>query len=241
MDMTINGIPLSEFGGVVLMDYTIGETPITTDYFQGINRTNFNILKSRFALRQIQLNMLFGGATLRESKMHRSRFNAQLFGRVCLYIPEDGYYYTGFAESLGAETVVGIGDNNAMVQSTVTLRCVRHDPAVTKAVQTTDKRVFCESTMPLTDCRYTVTVTSIGSSGQYNIAGVVFSGVSVGDVLAVDTIDGRITRNGSNVVASFTAFPQLVPGKNTLTWGSVSGSTVTPHEPLTLLYYPIYI
>lgn len=239
MDMTINGRPLAEFGGAVLMDYSIGETPITTDYFQGINRTNFKILKSRYALRQIRLNLVFEAATLREAKLQRSRFNAELAGRAVLYIPEDGFYYSVFAENLGAETVAGIGDSSAIIQSALVLRGLRHDAVVTETL--TDGRLYCRSTMPFTDGRFTVTVAAIGASGQYSLCGVVFSNVSVGDTLIVDTVNGRITRNGANVAAAFTAFPQLVPGENSLIWGALDNGVVTAGEPLTVRYYPVYI
>ena len=68
---------------------------------------------------------------------------------------------------------------------------------------------------------------------QYPLGGALFSGVSNGDVLVFDGIDGKITKNGANAAASVTwaEFPQLEPGEN----------VITSLDAVTVEYYPTYL
>ena len=85
--------------------------------------------------------------------------------------------------------------------------------------------------MPFTDARLTATVGT--SAAAYTLGGATFGSVTAGDVLVFDGIDGKITKNGANAAASvsWTEFPQLVPGKN----------TITAPDAVTVEYYPTYI
>jgi hypothetical protein len=68
---------------------------------------------------------------------------------------------------------------------------------------------------------------------QYPLGGALFSGVSNGDVLVFDGIDGKITKNGANAAASvtWTEFPQLEPGEN----------VIASLDAVTVEYYPTYL
>ena len=91
--------------------------------------------------------------------------------------------------------------------------------------------IMCFSTVPETPYRITATV---GAGGSFTMAGVTFSDCVAGDVLVIDGIAGKVTKNGSAMDISktdFLKFPVLFPGKNTVTCtGSAS-----------VEYYPIFM
>lgn len=229
-DCTVNGIPLATYGGAALFDYSIGETPVSPEMFQGVNRTSWNLLKNIFLLREIALTVVFSAPDLRTAKLNRSALNRVLFDKADLFIPDDGFHYEAICTSTGAEELVGIGDQSAMVKSRYTFKGLRRDELKTVTLQSGES-LFCVSTMPFTDCRLTATASTDAES--YTLGGAVFSGVSAGDVLVFDGIDGKITKNGVNAAASvsWVDFPQLTPGENAIPCA----------DPVTVEYYPSYI
>lgn len=160
-DLLINGEPLASFGGMTLLDYSIGQVPLTVDTWQGKNRSSWRLLNAMYGIRDIRLTIRFTGETLHAAKLLRSRLNGQLFGVFELFIPGDGFFYTCWADSLGDETLVGIGEKEAQIKAEYVLKGLRHDPLVTVEVPA-GGRVFCESTLPQTDCRVTAVVQSGG-------------------------------------------------------------------------------
>lgn len=230
-DMMIDGEPLATFGGKSLLDYTIGETEITNATFQGINRTNWNNLKSMFGMRNIRLTILFDGVDLHAAKVQRSKFNAAVFGKHELYIPDDGFFYSVVCENIGEEILVGTGERNAQIKSEYTFEGIRHDALVSVTVPK-NGYMNCISTMPFTDCRLTVESTRNANSVRVGYA--YFHTVSVGDVLVFDGIEGKITKNGVNYAANvdWNQFPSLVAGQNQI---------LSTADPVTVEYYPTYI
>ena len=100
--LLINGVPLDTYEGAALLDYTVGETAITNETFQGINRSTWHLLKSIFGTRQIKLTIVFTGPSRREVSLQRSKLNSALFGASELYISDDGFFYDVVCESCGA-------------------------------------------------------------------------------------------------------------------------------------------
>lgn len=226
-DVTINGTPLSDFGGASLRDFVVGEVPLSPELFQGRNRTSWRLLQNSYGLREIQIGVVFRGKTLREAKQNRSRLNLALFYPADLYIPEDGFHYRAICVGLGDEETVGIAENEAQIKCKYEFKGVRHDPLVRVSVPAGGS-VHCLSTIPFTDVRLTATVAS-GTSFQ--LGGAEFGSVQAGDVLVFDGINGIVLRNGINWALNtvFTSFPFLFPGENTIT---ASGGTVTvEYEP----------
>jgi hypothetical protein len=160
-DLLINGEPLASCGGTSLLDYTIGQVPLTMDTWQGKNRTNWNLLNAEYGIREIRLTIRFAGETLHAAKLLRSRFNSHLFGEFELFVPGDGFFYHCWPDSLGDEVLVGIGRREAQIKSEYKFKGVRHDTLVRVDVPANGK-LFCESTLPKTDCRVTATVQAGG-------------------------------------------------------------------------------
>lgn len=228
--MTVNGKLLSEFNGAAMLDYVIGGTPITNVIFQGMNRTQWEPLLSRFGMREISVTICFSGRSLREAKLGRSLFCQEVHEICELYIPDDGFYYRCSCKDFGSEELVGIGDFSAQVKSTFQFDGIRHDPLET--VTASDGVIYCRSTMPYTSARLTATVEENAESFQLGAA--TFPNVVAGDVCVFDGIDGKILKNGTNVSGAITwggSFPALVPGMN----------EITCPAPVTVEYYPSYI
>jgi len=228
--LSVNGKPLSWFGGMALLDYSVGETDLTAETFQGVNRTSWALLKSFFGRRVISVTILFEGRDLHGAKVQRSVFNAQLFGRVELFISGDGFYYDCVCTNLGAEEHAGEGDRSAQIKATYTFLGTRRD-ALEKITVPVGGSFYCRSTMPFTDARLTVTVGA--STPSYTFGGATWANVTAGDVLVFDGIDGAITKNGlpfaQNV--NWTNFPSLTAGEN---------ANDAP-DPVTVEYYPTYL
>ena len=229
--LLVNGRPLSEFGGKMLLGFVVGETSMKNSVFQGVNRSSWHLLKSIYGTRQITLSIVFTGETLHEAKRLRSLFNAEIFGRSELFIVEDGFFYDVVCDSMGGENVAGIGEKTASVKSDYKFTGIRRDALEKVVIPSGGGSFLCRSTMPYTDAKLTVTVGTSASS--YSLGGAVFGNVTAGDVLVFDGILGKITKNGSNYAAStwWTEFPQLTPGSNYL----------DALDAITVEYYPTFI
>ena len=227
----VNGKPVSEYGGAALLEYSIGETPLDNSIFQGVNRTSWNLLKSIFGMRTVTLTVIFTGETLNDAKVQRSKFNLEIYGVSELFIADDGFYYSVALMSTGPEIIAGIGEKTAQIKSEYQFKGIRHDRKATITIPAGGGDLLCRSTMPFTDAKLTVTVGTTASS--YSLGGATFSSVTAGDVLVFDGINGKITKNGSNYAASvsWTDFPRLTPGKNTL----------TALDAIRVEYYPVYL
>lgn len=228
--LLVNGKPLSWYGGAALLDYSIGETTLDVETFQGVNRTSWRLLKSIFGRRPVKITVIFTGETLHAAKLQRSKFNAAVFGRCELFISDDGFYYDCVCQNNGPEILVGVGEREAKIKSDYQFTGIRRDALATINVPAGGS-FFCRSTMPFTDCRLTATVGA--SAASYTLGGAVFSNVSAGDVLVFDGINGAITKNGQPYAASvsWVDFPSLTPGQN----------TNDAADAVTVGYYPSYI
>lgn len=230
MGVNINGKALADFGGASLRDYTVSAPTITSYDFQGVNRTSWRLLKQIIGRRTISISILFTGADVRAARLQMSAFNAACIGVCELYLP-DGFFYDARLESCGEASVVGQGETSAMIRADYQFVGVQHDALKTVIVPAGGGVVYCQSTMPRTDCILRATVGA--TSASYSLGGAVFESVAAGDVLVFDGINGLITRNGqpSAATVSWSEFPSLTPGNNAF-------SNV---DALTVQYYPTYL
>lgn len=221
----VNGQDVSMYG-VLVESFSVGGTAISNEVYQGRNRTAFNVIASTFGRRSISVSLFFCGKTRRDLTMTKSKVDSLFFGPLELFLP-DGFYYTSVLSSAGEMAILGPQGDQVMALCKYDFDGIRHDPLET----VTGNVVRCLSTMPYTDCRLTCTASEAYDS--ITIATVTITGVAEGDVLVVDGINGRILQNGAPCAGnmSFTHFPTLIPGVNTL---------ACP-ETLTVEYYPTYI
>lgn len=229
-DLLINGKPLDVFGGMALLDYSVGEATLSNATFQGVDRTSWHLLKTIVGRRELRLTLIFTGADLHAAKLRRSYFNGLVCAKTELFIVGDGFFYDAACKSLGVDEIVGQGETEAKIKATYSFDAVRRGP-LQKETIAGGGAVFCQSTTPFTDARLTVTVGATASS--YTLGGATFGAVEAGDVLVFDGINGAVTVNGVNAAAatSWINFPSLVPGEN----------TITALDPVTVEYFPVFI
>lgn len=91
--------------------------------------------------------------------------------------------------------------------------------------------IYNPGTMPFTDCKLSVTVSTAAES--YSLGGAVFHNVAANERLVFDGIEGKILRNGVPNAANvtWTHFPALTPGNN----------TITATDAVTVEFYPAYL
>lgn len=223
--MCVNNTDLAVLG-VFVESYKVGPTEVTNDIFQGRNRTSFNVLSAVFGMREIAVNLFFSGKTRREITLQKSRVDGLMFGELDLFLP-DGLHYNAVLEKAGELQILGVQETGVIALGSYTFRGICHDPLVTA----TGNTVYCTSTMPQTSCRLSCTASE--DYEEITIDTVTITGVTAGDVLVVDGIEGRILQNGAPCAGnmSFLHLPALVPGENVFSCPEV----------LTVEYYPAYI
>lgn len=225
--MYINGKNIADYG-VLVESFKVGATEIEQPIYQGRNRTSFNVLSTQLNTRTITVQLFYKAPTRRELGLIKSKIDAMLTGQLELWLP-DGFYYTAALVSAGEEQILGVEHDEVIALSAYTFRGIRHDPLRTVHLPTGDP-MYCDSTIPHTDCRLTCTASQDYESLQ--IGPVTITGVREGDVLTADGITGRILQNGALCAGnmSFIHLPSLVPGEN----------RITCPEDLIVEYYPTY-
>ena len=220
--MEINGINENTLHAKLLRDYRISASPIKSEYWQGRNRSQFALLSQSFGLKEISMTVVFDGKDAEQVALHKSQFDAALWGKFEIYMP-NGFTYSAILDDAGELEYMGDERGRAKYQ----LIGIQHKPLVT----VTSSPFTCGSTVPLTDCIITATATAVlGSIGDID-----FSGLTIGDIITIDGINKRLLVNGVDAATKFVwiDFPSLLPGTNTFTTSGVSGVTVQ--------FYPTYM
>lgn len=222
--MHINGTNIADFG-VIVESMKVGAIDTSVSVYQGVNRTNFNVLDTIQYMRPISINLFYSAPTRRELALIKSKIDNMMIGKLELWLP-DGFYYTSHLVSAGEEKYLGVDRNKVIALCSYQFKGIRHDPLETVQSNT----VICKSTVPRTDCRLTCTASQ--DYAELQIDTVTIKNVHEDDVLVVDGINGRILQNGALCAGnmSFIHFPSLSPEENTLTCP----------EDLTVEYYPTY-
>lgn len=230
IEPTINGQLFSKFGGAVLCDFRVGATELNNFTFYGQNRTSFQQLKTTFGPRTLALDIKFKAKDLNTATLQKSMFDAAVYGKNTFWLP-DGYFYTVSTESIGEAAIEADTRQGAIIGAQYSFRGFRHGPLTTLNIPAGGGRVKCLSTMPLTDCIYSVTVPA--AMGQYSLGGAIFKNVKKGETLVFDGINKKILRNGvpNALEVSWLNFPSLTPGFN----------QIAAQYATTIQYYPTYI
>ena len=222
--MHINGVNIADFG-VLVESLKVGAIETQQETYQGVNRSNFNVLDTIQYMRTINVNLFYSAPTRRELALIKSKIDNMMIGKLELWLP-DGFYYSSYLVSAGEENILGVERNQVIALCSYQFKGVRHD----KLEKVESNTVICKSTVPHTDCKLTCTASQNYASLQIDT--VTITNVTAGDVWVVDGITGRILQNGALCAGnmSFIHFPSLVPDENTLTCP----------EDLTVEYYPTY-
>lgn len=222
--MHINGVNIADYG-VLVESMKVGAIETVSTAYQGVNRTNFNVLDTIQYMRTISVNLFYSAPTRRELALIKSKLDNMMGGKLELWLP-DGFFYTSYLVSAGEENILGVERDKVIALCSYQFKGIRHDP-LQKIESNT---VICKSTVPRTDCRLSCTASQDYDALQIDT--VTITNVHQGDELVVDGIEGRILQNGALCAGnmSFIHFPFLVPDENVLECD----------EDLTVEYYPTY-
>lgn len=219
--MYVNNYNLATFGGNLRMEYTYTAPTLSNEYFKGRKRSSFVLLNSNFELGTLTCPVVFQGLDRKDVTEKKSAFEKIAFGS-CDIDMEDGFSYFAFLDSIGDASY----PSESLIEVDYTFQCIRHGDY--RTVQ--GNSVYCESTLPNTDCILSVTVGEAGTN--YAVGPVTFPSVQAGEQIVVDGINKRILVNGAPAAdqAEWLVFPTLTPGDNTLECD----------DTMEISYYPVY-
>lgn len=219
--MWVNGEPIERYGAKLRMEYKVSGYELENSAFKGRRRSSFVLLNSSVGFKTLTLPLVFVGCDAHDVEQKKSLFEMLLYGKNEL-VMDDGYMYSVYLSQIGDAT----HPHPQMIEVEYTLVGVKHGPLVIVQANT----IYCDSTLPHTDCILTATVGQTGSN--YQMGTVTFSQVTQGEVLTVDGINKRILVDGAPAAdrAEWITFPSLSPGKN----------IITCDDPLTVEFYPVY-
>lgn len=219
--MWVNGEPIERYGAKLRMEYKASGYELENSAFKGRRRSSFVLLNSSVGFKTLTLPLVFVGCDAHDVEQKKSLFEMLLYGKNEL-VMDDGYMYSVYLSQIGDST----HPNPQMIEIEYTLIGVKHGPLVTVQANT----IYCDSTLPHTDCILTATVGQTGSN--YQMGTVTFPQVTQGEVLTVDGINKRILVDGAPAAdrAEWITFPSLSPGKN----------IIACDDPMTVEFYPVY-
>ena len=182
--MHINGTNIADYG-VLVEKLQVGAIETQQEVYQGVNRSNFNVLDTIQYMRTINVSLFYSAPTRRELALIKSKIDNMMVGKLDLWLP-DGFYYFAHLVTAGEENILGVERNQVIALCSYQFKGIRHDKLETVNGNT----VICKSTVPRTDCRLTCTASQ--NYAELQIDTVTIKNVSQGDVLVVDGITGRI-------------------------------------------------
>lgn len=218
----INGIEMTNRGVFITSDYTVSSASVSRSVYSG-GCASYVATKAKIGLKTIRLPLrIVQESTDMADSMRSWMLSMCLESKVEMMLPNGKTY-------VAALTDAGEVEKSAEGVIDFTLEFTGYQRGEIVKAQTPN--IMCFSTVPETPYRITATV---GDGGSFTMAGVTFSDCAAGDVLVIDGIAGKVTKNGSAMDISktdFLKFPVLFPGKNTVTCtGSAS-----------VEYYPIFM
>ena len=228
-DFFVVGRGSSEFGARLLASYSIGGANLSRSRIQPAAGMRFVPAGSRVGLREISLPVHVFGQSPLEAQQQKSALDAALLADpVELYLP-DGFLYTASCDSIGE--VTEYSQDGCILAGSYKLSGFRHDLLETVHLPAGGSIMWAKGTAPDMECRLTCTVGTAADS--YLMAGILWVSVKAGDVLVLDGIRRKVTRNSENALnqTDLTQWPLLAPGQNIL----------TAPDALTVEYSPVWL
>lgn len=228
-DFFVDGRGSSEFGARLLAKYSVGGVSIERDRVQPAQGLHFIPCATRLGLKEITLPVHVYGPTPRQAQERKSALDAALLADPVELALPDGFLYRASLDEIGAVTEVS--QEGCILSGSYTLSGCRHDLPETVTLPAGGGTLYARGTAPDMECRITCTVGAAADS--YLMAGILWVDVKAGDVLVLDGIRRKVTRNDENSLnqTDLTQWPLLAPGPNIM----------TAPDAMTVEYYPIYL
>lgn len=218
----IDGIEMTSRGVFITSDYIVSSAPVSRSVYSG-GCASYVATKPKIGLKTLELPVRIVQESTDTADSVRSWLLSMCLGnKVELMLPNGKLYVAALTDAGEVEKFAeGVID--------FTLEFTGYQRGELVKAQTPS--IMCFSTVPETPYKITATVAAAGS---FSMAGVTFNDCAAGDVLVIDGMTGKVTKNGNAMDISktdFLSFPVLTPGKNTVT------STATA----AVEYYPIFM
>lgn len=241
----------SEFGAVLLAEYSVSAPSITPDYVVSATGSRITFGGTRYGLRSISLPVDIYGNSPEDAESRRSKLTAALANKTVELALPDGGLYTCLLTDGGKKSEVD--RDGKILETTFTLVGYKHGPLETLLVSGSAASVsfFAAGTAEEMECRITATV------GDYvnNRVTVPYpnsstkrcffptTAVKSGDTIVIDGIEKNIYVNSSLgfylIERIVGGWPKVKAGENTLTIPQPSSGTA--FSQIAIEYYPIYM
>lgn len=228
-DFFVDGRGSSEFGARLLASYSVGGAAIERQRVRPSAGMRFVPAGSRIGLKQLSLPVHVFGQNPRDAQQKKSALDAALLADPVELALPDGFLYTASCDSIGE--VTEYSQDGCILAGSYKLSGFRHDLLETVHLPAGGSIMWAKGTAPDMECRLTCTVGTAADS--YLMAGILWVSVKAGDVLVLDGIRRKVTRNSENALnqTDLTQWPLLAPGQNIL----------TAPDALTVEYYPVWL
>ena len=228
-DFFVDGRGSSEFGARLLASYSVGGAAIERQRVRPSAGMRFVPAGSRIGLKQLSLPVHVFGQNPRDAQQKKSALDAALLADPVELALPDGFLYTASCDSIGE--VTEYSQDGCILAGSYKLSGFRHDLLETVHLPAGGSIMWAKGTAPDMECRLTCTVGTAADS--YLMAGILWVSVKAGDVLVLDGIRRKVTRNSENALnqTDLTQWPLLAPGQNIL----------TAPDALTVEYSPVWL
>lgn len=226
MDFYINNKSSKDYSCRLLSSWSVSGQEITRSILKGADNTSFSVFGTNYGLKTLELPIHIFGSNARETERKRSFLTAAFSNVIVeLFLP-DGFLYRCALTKIGDKEEVTI--DGTIIETKYTFEGIQCDPMVT--IDNVNGEIFIEGTEDFMDCRLTATVSK--DAAYYEMAGITWENVKIGDVLIIDGLTKRFIKNDANAALEndATSWPKLTAGINLLYCT----------DPMKLEYYPVY-
>ena len=143
------------WGAKLTADYTVGMPELDTQTLLGRNSTTFAMTSQILGMREITLPFVIAGRDHADIMLRKSYMDRLMLGKCELFLP-DGFYYSAVLDAFDDPAFQG----PQLAECEYTLTGMRHGPLI----EVTANTVYCESSMPYTDCRLTAKVSQVSET-----------------------------------------------------------------------------
>ena len=237
--------PLWEEFRAKMIAYPTVSTELDNAIFQGVNRSSIQLLHNYHAGQYMDCEIDYFG-TVAQRAENRSNLESLLISPEPVKIDfGDGFFYQAVLLKIS-----GV-QNDTEVLSSVTyrFRVTKHTDEIKHNMGNGEIDIFCQSTVPLTDCRIYLPSTVVDGAVdlwvQLNDMTWSFAGMTISGSLILDGINKVFTMAGVNITNhddfEWTDFPALKPGANRLT-AMIEGIVISTVNPsISIRYLPTYL
>lgn len=218
----IGGVEMINRGVFLTPDYTVSSAPVSRSVYSG-GCASYVATKARIGLKTLKLPVRIVQESTDTADSVRSWLLSMCLEKdVDIVLPNGKRYVAALTDT---------GEVKKFAEGVIdfTLEFSGYQRGESATAQTPN--VLCLSTVPETLYKITGTV---ATAGTFHMAGIEFQDCAANDVIVIDGISKKITKNGNAVDLSdtdFVSFPVLSPGNN----------TVNCDVEAEIIYYPVFM